>query len=207
MLTETKTRIKHIILLLLTYAIYFLINKLSIPRFNFSSVLDAQIPFLPFFGLFYFSYFPFLIFTIVYAFFKFKLLKFQKLTVTLIIIQCVAYLFHILLPATLLRPSVLGNSIFEQLVQFIYWFDNPSNLTPSLHVANPCLISFFYSKKSWRHLLWLWAFLIIISTLIIKQHVVLDVVTGISLSCTTIAITKLFWSKEKWKNWKIGKNQ
>ena len=92
--------------------------------------------------------------------------------------------FFLFLPTTLVRPEVTGNGICERLVRLIYQIDAPVNLFPSIHCLESwcCIHAAFYMKKTPR---WYLPLIIIISlcvfasTLLVKQHVFIDVFGGI----------------------------
>ncbi|MDR0286239.1 MAG: phosphatase PAP2 family protein, partial [Clostridiales bacterium] len=89
-----------------------------------------------------------------------------------------------------LRPQeVLGNDIFARAVRFIYWFDTPTNVCPSMHVMDAIGVNMaiLHCKKLKKHHLiqigsTILAILICASTLFVKQHSVVDVFWGIVLS-------------------------
>ena len=85
------------------------------------------------------------------------------------------------------RPEVSGwtGSLFE----FLWSFDKPHNLVPSLHVALASLLWTVYARHTRGLLRWLihgWFAMIVVSPLLTWQHHVLDVVTGAMLGqfCT-----------------------
>ena len=83
------------------------------------------------------------------------------------------------LTPTFTRPRVVG--MFAPVFNFLYGFDRPYNLAPSLHIALRSLLWVVYV----RHLRGLaragvtvWFVLIGLSTVLTHQHQVIDVVTG-----------------------------
>ena len=58
-------------------------------------------------------------------------------------------LFFVLLPTTMERPEVVGTSVFDWLVKFIYHVDAPVNLFPSIHCLESwcCIHAAFEMKK------------------------------------------------------------
>jgi len=82
----------------------------------------------------------------------------------------------------MVRPQLTIQTFFDQLVYYIYYLDLGYNSFPSLHVAlslTCSLICFNYNPKyKW---LFIWAGLIILSTVLVKQHYILDVVGGLVL--------------------------
>jgi membrane-associated phospholipid phosphatase len=85
------------------------------------------------------------------------------------------------------RPDVSGWTGW--LFEFLWSFDKPHNLVPSLHVALASLLWPVYARHTHGALRWLvhgWFTLIIASPLLTWQHHLLDVVTGAMLGqlCT-----------------------
>ena len=82
-----------------------------------------------------------------------------------------------------LRPVVFTrDNIFIELVKFIYHTDTPTNVLPSLHVYNSigCYIAIskdekLCQKKWMKPAAFVTTVLIILSTMFLKQHSVIDV--------------------------------
>ena len=99
-----------------------------------------------------------------------------------------------------LRPAFTGYSVFGFMVQLIYNLDPPTNLLPSIHclVSWFCFIGISSSKKipRWYKVVsFVTALLIILSTLLVKQHVLADAITGVILAEVAYLIgikTKLY---------------
>ena len=92
--------------------------------------------------------------------------------------------FFLFLPTTLVRPEVTGNGICERLVRLIYQIDAPVNLFPSIHCLESwcCIHAAFCMKKTPRWYLPLTIIMslcVFASTLLVKQHVFIDVFGGI----------------------------
>lgn len=101
--------------------------------------------------------------------------------------KAVCLLFFVLLPTTMPRPEILGNTVWDDLMRFLYRIDAPYNLFPSIH----CLVSWlcFIGARNHRGLprwaVWatgVMAVLVCFSTLTTRQHVVADVAAGIILA-------------------------
>lgn len=76
-------------------------------------------------------------------------------------------------------PGDLG--VWAGLFHFADWLNRDYNMVPSLHVAlSVCCIAAFAKKAAppGRALLWTWAAVIALSTLLTHQHHVVDVVAG-----------------------------
>lgn len=88
------------------------------------------------------------------------------------------------LPTTMTRPEVTGDDLFSQLVKLIYVLDTPDNLFPSVHCLENWII--FRGLLKCRHVSkackWgsgVFALLVFASTLLVKQHLLLDVIGAV----------------------------
>ena len=111
--------------------------------------------------------------------------EFLALALTLDILIFVSGIGFLLVPAQLAfaPPSNLG--AFPELFRFADRLNLTYNLVPSLHVAlSACCVSVFvrHASRIGRMFLLLWAAAIALSTLLMHQHHVLDVVTGLLLA-------------------------
>ena len=101
--------------------------------------------------------------------------------------EAICFLSFILLPTTMARPGISGDSLFGHLLIFAYSVDSPDNLMPSIH----CFASWLCwigVRKNTRIPQWyqntslMIAIAICLSTLTVKQHVIMDVAAGILLA-------------------------
>ena len=90
-----------------------------------------------------------------------------------------------------LRPETFTrDNIFVQLTKMIYSMDTPTNVLPSIHVFNSMAVYFavknspkLKNNKAARTGAFVMTSLIILSTMFLKQHSVVDVLTALILSC------------------------
>jgi membrane-associated phospholipid phosphatase len=118
----------------------------------------------------------------------------NRYTKGFLLMTTVASLFFVFWPTSVTRPSEApdGNFLYASLL----WLDNGRNAFPSLHAAYAlfhaacCHVVFRRGTwhNVWRTLFWTWALAIAASTLLIKQHVAMDVVAGIGLALASFAI-------------------
>ena len=105
-----------------------------------------------------------------------------------IIVVMIAVVIFVLIPTTVDRPIVTGNNPLELVTRFIFWVDTPVlNCFPSLHCAISCLWFLYinyskYTNNLEKIFIPLISVIIMISTLVIKQHVFIDLVVGDSLA-------------------------
>lgn len=93
-------------------------------------------------------------------------------------------IFFLFFPTTLVRPEVTGHSICDQLVRLVYQIDAPVNLFPSIHCLESwcCIHAALRMKKTPRWYLPItivMSFCVFASTLLVKQHVFVDIFGGI----------------------------
>lgn len=177
--------------------IYF-ISQLIIKNYHLiGGTLDQKIPFVIQFILIYSIWYPLIIFTF-YLLFKYNKEKYQKTKKAVIASLIIAYTCFFIYPTTVIRPEVnTFNDIFSFMAYISFKADNPVNCFPSVH----CLLSFdmiyaLYKERSinkyLRITLIILFILIIISTLLVKQHVIADVISAFIISIlTTFILPKL----------------
>lgn len=100
--------------------------------------------------------------------------------------KIICLFFFLLFPTTLIRPEITGTDLCNRLVQLIYTIDAPVNLFPSIHCLESwaCIRAAFLLKKSnrtYKVVTVLMSLGIFASTLLIKQHVIVDVFGGIAV--------------------------
>ena len=172
----------------------FRLSKLNDPRFSHLKLLGGWI----FYFVFYFlteNLIPFHeAFVIPYCFWYFlvggSLLyfalydvdSFKKLQVFIIITQVVAMAAYILYPSRQeLRPEVFPRqNVLSALMGFIYAFDTPTGICPSLHVAYSLGIASVFchireESRAWKGFMVFSAVAISLSTAFVKQHSVVDI--------------------------------
>jgi membrane-associated phospholipid phosphatase len=106
------------------------------------------------------------------------------LAVALAVVIGVAGLFFLALPARSVFPPLPDMGVWTDLVRSAKWLALENNLMPSLHVAMTVVCVAIYARQAKRIgklLLWLWAASIAVSTLLLHQHYVVDVITGLAL--------------------------
>jgi membrane-associated phospholipid phosphatase len=84
------------------------------------------------------------------------------------------------------RPVILGNDILSRMLQYIYAIDHPYNSFPSIHVMSSYLLIRAIRNNSWKTKWHQWLIgcssaSIILATMFIKQHVIMDVAAAILL--------------------------
>ena len=179
---------RYLWLIVLYLAAYFVVERAN-PGAQYHvvhSFLDDLIIFNEYFAIAYFSWHVLLPGVIIYMLFTEKEI-FRKLMAFLAIGFCISFAVYIIYPTCQeLRPEVFEHSnIFTRMMSIAYTVDTPTNITPSMHVIGSMGIffAFAYSKRKALTVytrLWmaLAVVLICISTFVVKQHSVIDVVAA-----------------------------
>ena len=167
--------------------IYTIVNMLSIGRsyFHFGFAFEEGIKAVPVF------IFPYLSCALLIAlpFFVLKRsYEIRKLVYVYWTIAIISFIIFLLIPAKVVRPVVIDGFFAWVLNTFWTYFDLPYNSLPSLHIS----LSFAAAYLMRKHLnfvyLLLWVLLIAISTILTKQHYILDIVTGLALSILVLSL-------------------
>lgn len=155
--------------------------------FVIHSVFDDYIPFLEVFIIPYLLWFVYVAGTVIYFFFTDKQ-GFYKVCTLLITGMTLFLIICTVFPNGLnLRPAAFArDNIFVDLVKLIYRADTSTNVLPSLHVYNSigCYIAIRNSEKL-RQYKWIQngslvlTISIVLSTMFLKQHSVVDVIAAI----------------------------
>ena len=145
--------------------------------------IDDLLPFVPFFSLFYvLAYLQWGLNYWLHAYGERD--DYYQLCTADLIAKLICLICFLALPVTIARPSISEGGFFHQLTALIYSIDSPTNLFPSVH----CLESWiaFRAAKRFKgaprgyaiaHLIL--AILVFASTVLIRQHFLADVVSGI----------------------------
>ena len=181
-----QERFKKIILFLTIIALYLgiyrLVQTMNPVGINLEIGLDKHIPLIPEFAVIYLLYIPMIIFVFVFYWNDYK--TYRSISLMIIAAISIAILIYSAFQTEVLRPVITSTDFFTRLTNTIYKYDLPNNTFPSLHVALTSTISAFVYEKNSRVGIFLipLTFLIILSTMFIKQYVFLDIIGGLMLA-------------------------
>jgi membrane-associated phospholipid phosphatase len=195
----SKRRILWLVIMLGLLLVYLPINRLVQGGRALSLPIDKDIPLYPpavipyLLGSFLFVAFP------IWASLYSERGEFEAYLISILTATIVSYLVYVTLPTYVIRPEVHSQDFFSRAVRLLYQNDYPQNAAPSGHTFYT-LISFLY-LKSWKPnvqiISLIIALLIIASTLLTKQHYVLDVMAGLILGLLAYWIGRS--TQQKWK--------
>jgi len=181
---------KFIVLAFVPYLIaYVLIQQIiTVNEYDLMTTIDRDIPFVPEFIWIYHTIIPLTVFTCFLFFQKRKL--FLLMTYSNLVAGTILCFFYVFFPSFYPRTDWVDTStISGMMVEFTRIIDGANNTFPSGHVTFAWMLALLVSistvgKKymSLRIIYFVWASLISISTLTLKQHYLFDVVSGIMLA-------------------------
>jgi membrane-associated phospholipid phosphatase len=162
---------------------YLILNNSQRGAYNLTTPLDDAIPFVKEFIVPYVAWYGFIFLVMTYLCFKDRRTYYITLTCYALGLTSSFITFYFF-QTTVPRPEVMGSDIFSKMVLQIYGADQPYNCFPSIHVLTSFLMVKAVSASTFRNktnllAVWFCAVMIIISTLFVKQHVILDAVSGV----------------------------
>jgi membrane-associated phospholipid phosphatase len=183
---------KHVLILSyygIIWYLYYFTEKTITPRYFMKSKVDLYIPFVKYMIIPYLFWYVYIFGTLLYLAFTSKD-DFLKLSFVMFTGMTLCFILYFIFPnGQNLRPAITTHDLFSRLIYYIYSTDTPTNSAPSIHVLNSIAThAAIIRSKTLRNnkLITLSSLivmiLIIASTVMIKQHSILDVFYGICLS-------------------------
>lgn len=152
--------------------------------------LDDKIPFIEYFIVPYFLWFAYIAVTIGYFMFFAEKSDFYRLITLLFTGMTIFLIISTVYPNGLnLRPDTFArDNMFVDMVKNLYATDTATNVLPSIHVFNSigAYLAISHNEKLCQYR-WLQisalilTVLIVLSTMFLKQHSVVDVISGCAL--------------------------
>ncbi|MDD6272080.1 MAG: phosphatase PAP2 family protein [bacterium] len=155
--------------------------------------IDERIPFNVYFIIPYVIWYLMLVLVPYYIYIhdKDNFIRYQTSFVLSIIISNIIY---IIFPSTIVRAEITTTGILETITKIIYAIDTPvRNCCPSIHCAFSLsyILYSYTTKKSNKFIniiITILSLLIMASTMLIKQHVFIDFISGCILSLIVFLI-------------------
>ena len=211
--------ITYLLLAILQFSTYYLTQVINRDRFLYdftNHFIDDKVPFISSFVIFYIISYPFWIISPLIIS-KSSKRDYLNWVITAVILYVITFITYIIVPTTIIRPVVENNNIFDRLVNMIYSSDSPdrpTNLFPSMHCWLSILCYLGVSKqkninRNYRISSLVLAILICLSTQFIKQHYIVDLISGVGLPIIVFYIvrrtnlSKIFFKEQKNDNKQI----
>jgi membrane-associated phospholipid phosphatase len=176
---------------LLHSSTFYMINNVGKHRIRtlWAIPWDATVPFMPGFIYIYFS-------TYLLGAIPFLLIAdpgpFVAVVLGNLIFAFSSAIIHIAFPSRVVRFEDVQPT--DHATRLIYWFQHtfkPHGSFPSMHVGFSVLAAcatLAYYSVWWGLIFWVWAILVAISTLVTKQHYVLDALAGTALALAVFSL-------------------
>lgn len=200
-MTNRATRrdiIFGVVLILAAIGSYEVLNHVGRAKLiHIDTPLDALIPLVPVFVIPYLSFIP-LVFVVVPLLAIRSKQVFMSYAIAVFAAQMVLNALYLLVPATVSRPEVTGTDVFSVLLRDLVWgLDEPINTFPSNHVALSVIAILALAQLGLNRrlvlVLQLWLAVICISTLLVHQHIIWDVLAGAAIGATAYwAVAKIY---------------
>lgn len=152
--------------------------------------IDNYIPFCEYFIVPYFLWFLFIPVTVILIMYLDED-SYKKLSYVLMTGMFIFLLFNTFYPTVInLRPAIIpSDNIFSAMVADLYSQDTPTNVLPSIHVYNTLAVTFALNRckkgilrnKVVINSCNIMAVLIIMATMLLKQHSIIDVIAAFLL--------------------------
>lgn len=199
---EKLTRLKAFGIILAVWALqYFVFSYIQHFRDSATLPLTALDKWIPVWSpalIVYATYF-------VFVFVPFFLIKdsktLKKAVVTFLFGLVAAWAFFAIYPVLMIRPIEVfqPQGFFDSVLVWMWGFDKYFNVFPSEHVIGSWITALILTKvfRKWAFVPILIATAISLSTLLVKQHYIWDVLAGFVIACGAYYFGFL---KEKWYN-------
>ena len=181
-------RFPLLLMILVNNAAYIFPSRLfatDVTRYDLTTVLDVMLPCVPFFVVIY---------VLCYAQWAGSYILHCRDSVQLcyrlvtanMIMKIVCLICYVVIPTQIQRPEIPGNDIFSWGTRLVYAIDNPVNLLPSIHCLESWLCfrgAMMLKKKNGWYIAAQGVFTVLVfaSTVLIKQHFVIDIPVSILL--------------------------
>ena len=192
---EVKPIIIAILLIVFQSILYALSKVFCITPHIIGNKIDSYIPFTLIFIIPYVFWY-FMLFLIPYKMYKEDKNNLYKYILTNVIVVIVSNIIFTIYPTMVIRPELTGTNILYKITKFIYWIDTPAlNCCPSIHCGFSMLfiLHILSSKKhtkKFKIFTLITSILIMLSTLFIKQHVLIDLILGNIIATIVFLIIK-----------------
>lgn len=166
-----------------SFFLYFPMEGRRVKGHFLQTKWDQKIPMLSGFVIPYILFFPYVFGVYIWAFAT-KNPAFPQLSISIIAVSIITTLIYLGYPSMMVRPFTKGKLIPKswcaKIVEDIEKFDKPNNVFPSNHVAYSLVITLFLvtALPAFAVIFWIIFALIALSTILIKQHYLIDLPAG-----------------------------
>lgn len=191
-------RVAWLVIILIALSLYFPINRTAHGGMQLQLPFDRNIPLFPpaivpyLFGTALFVGFP------IWSAIRAKPREFEAYAISILLATVISYFVYIVFPTFVARPEIVSSDIFSKAIEILYKNDKAYNAVPSGHAFYTTL-SFLYLSRWKPNYRFIWlaiAALILASTLLTRQHNIIDLVSGLVLGVLAYIAGRLI--QKKW---------
>jgi membrane-associated phospholipid phosphatase len=167
--------------------------------YNTEISFDQYIPLIPIFVVPYLLGIVFWVFSIIFINLKANPKAVRQFNLIFISAGILSVLIYVFVPTFIVRPEIVNSDVFSTILNLVYANDRVYNASPSGHTFYTiiCFLN-LYKVLPKQRLLWaIISILIISSTVLTKQHNVLDIVFGIIFALGIYFLGKVYSSSIK----------
>lgn len=186
-----KNPLKFILGVYAVYLVWFFSME-KLPNRNYHIVYSKLDDYIPFFKpaiLMYSSWFLMLVIPFVYLLKRKSYDNIYDVIIPMFLAMYISLIIYVIYPTALdIRVTdITGNDICSWIIRQIHKIDTPNNVCPSIHVSTTVIIDnqfrrIFKNNNKLKILFLLWSVGICISTMLVKQHSIIDVSCGVVLA-------------------------
>jgi len=189
LLRRQKSRFVYGLLWLPYIAFYQVVNRFPVfePVELPMTALDRAVPFVPELLPLYVSYIPFYWWTVSRSEDDEAATRIFVATHFQLLVSSIVW---IVFPVVMPREVFYSAEVYGWADSFWRWFHAPNNCLPSLHAANGLLFIRFNWRRPMRRLHTSVALAIVASTVLVKQHYVVDVAAGFLVYALTESLLR-----------------
>ena len=182
-----------------TQALFYYLIKHFVHDYNIiNSFINVPLvkPFIYLYG----SWYPFILLS-TFLVYKHDNKLFHYMIISMLLGALMSQITFILYPSMIIRPNIEVHNITDWILNFTYISDDPPiNCLPSMHCVY-CFVTSYYILKSkdiknkYKILMAIYSFLIVISTVFVKQHIIEDIM--LAFIYTVIVLLVVHFNKER----------
>ena len=193
------------VLILFNMLVYFgsRLVTTDLPHYSFATPLDARVPYLTgFIWIYIGAYLQWIAGFIIIG--RGERHTAHEVFAGELIAKGITLLCFLLIPTLIVRQEVPGTGLSSELVRWIYRVDAADNLFPSVHCLESwiCFRGVCRTKDTSsliRCLMLVGTFLVCISTVMVRQHVLVDIAGGILAAEAGLWLSRRFSAGRIWK--------
>ena len=207
-----KTKYTSIITVFIALSYFMIQNLVPFSPLDLTLPIDKHLPFVPEFVWIYHTLVPVLMLSCIFIIKRKD--TFYTSCLSFIITASVLNMFYVLMPSFYPREDFVVEGAASWLVSLTREIDGSNNTFPSGHVALSWLLAFIMQQTELvkrnsiiRGTFFAWSSLIALSTLFLKQHYFVDVVSGIALAYMAHKAAQKIYHMKKKPAWLTGSKQ